>query len=90
MLSLLDNLFGKPSLFKQKLDKKYENSYEPIFGFRLSVTRLHGLMPSQNEKIHFVVTSMIPPGRLLQAEPSMGPDVHVFKDQDFESKWDSV
>ena len=20
----------------------------------------------------------------------MGPDVHVFKDQDFESKWDSV
>ena len=90
ILVLLDNLFGKPSLFKPKLDTKFENSYEPTFGFRLSVPRLHKLEDQQKEKIHFIVTSMIPPGRLLQVEPSMGPDVHVFKDQDFESKWDSV
>jgi hypothetical protein len=38
-----------------------------------------------------VVTSFIPPGRLLQAEPNMGADVHVFKDMNIqESKWDSV
>jgi hypothetical protein len=47
VISKLDNLFGKPSLFKNKLSKKYENSYEPSFGFRLSLQRLHGLELSQ-------------------------------------------
>jgi len=33
---------------------------------------------------------MVPPGRLLQNEPKMGPDVHVYKDCDFDSKYNSV
>lgn len=44
--------------------------------------------------VHFIVTQLVPPGRLLRADPSMGPDVHVFKDQDFagdfNSTWNSV
>ena len=44
--------------------------------------------------IHFIVTHFVPPGRLLRADPVMGPDVHVFKDQAFggqkNSTWNSV
>lgn len=46
IVSMLDGLFGKPSLFKTKIMKKFENSYEPSFGFRLSLQRLHGLEAS--------------------------------------------
>jgi hypothetical protein len=34
--------------------------------------------------VHFIVTHFVPPGRLLRADPVMGPDVHVFKDQAFD------
>ena len=36
------------------------------------------------------MSSLVPPGRLLQATPSMGPDVNVFKDIDPNSLWDNI
>ena len=76
----LEQMFGKATLHKGQLSKKYENQYEPQYGFRLSVQRLHGLRDTQKKMVHFAVSSMAPPSRLYQAVPRLGPDVHVFKD----------
>jgi len=82
---------GKASLSKAKTMRKYENAYEPQFGIKVSIHKLHGLEAAEKNFVHFVVTSMVPPGRLLQASPSMGPDVNVFKDLEIhEGPWDSV
>jgi len=76
----LDKLFGKASFNKKHLFKRFTNSYEPKYGFRVAVQRLHALPNPQKEMIHFVVSQFVPPGRLLRQEPQMGPDVHVYKD----------
>mmetsp|Transcript_13064 Transcript_13064/g.20288 ORF Transcript_13064/g.20288 Transcript_13064/m.20288 type:complete len:140 (+) Transcript_13064:4193-4612(+) len=82
ILEKIDEIFGKASPYKTKTSKKYENSYEPSFGFRIQVQRLHGLTNDQLQMQHLVVTSLVPPGRLLQAKPTTGPDVHEFRDVD--------
>lgn len=87
----MDVIFGRVSLAKARTLRKYENSYEPQFGFKVAIERLHGLQAGQKNFIHFVVTSLVPPGRLLQATPSMGPDVNVFRDLELENcPWNSL
>lgn len=39
--------------------------------------------------LHYVVSQYVPPGRLLRTDAKMGPDVHVYKDFDMKSKWNS-
>lgn len=87
----LDVLFGRISLAKARTLRKYENSYEPQFGFRIGIERLHGLLSDQKGLVHFIVTSLVPPGRLLQASPTMGPDVNVFRDVEIQDcPWNSL
>lgn len=91
LIAELDRIFGKVSFTKKHLKRMYGNSYEPKFGFRVVVQRLHGLLGSQKGLVHFVVSQFVPPGRLLRPEKTMGPDIHVFKDQDFNnSPWNSI
>lgn len=69
----------------------FELPYVPEFGFRVQVQRVHNLPGSFRGLVPYVVASMLPPGRLYQAKPTMGPDVNVYKDIDFdESRWNSV
>ena len=72
------------------LSRKFVNSYEPKFGYRIQLQRLHGLPASNQQLLHYVVSQYVPPGRLLRTDPKMGPDVHVYKDFDFKSKWNSL
>jgi len=73
------------------MSRRFTNSYENKYGFRVAVKRLHGLASPQKDMVHFIVSQFVPPGRLLRDIPQMGPDVHVFKNQDFDnSKWNSV
>ena len=52
---------------------------------------MHALEAGEKNFAHFVVTSMVPPGRLFQASPTMGPDVNVFKDLElFDTPWNSI
>ena len=80
----LDNIIGRATLAKARMLARYGDSYEPKYGFSLQIQRLHNLPPSQKDMVHFIVTHFVPPGRLLRADPVMGPDVHVFKDQAFD------
>ena len=92
VIAELDKIFGKATLSKSLMLKRFGNSYEPKYGFRVSVNRLHGLAASPSKNIvHYVVSQFVPPGRLLRSDPQMGPDVHVFKDQDWQtSPWNSI
>lgn len=90
-LKAVDQLYGKASLSKEKMLRKWENVYDPGFGFRLAIERLHGIDPEHKGKVPFVVSSMLPPGRLYQPEITIGPDVGVFFNINYEkSKWNSV
>ena len=44
LISELDRIFGKVSFLKKHMLRKLGNSYEPKFGFRVIVQRLHGLL----------------------------------------------
>ena len=91
LLKGLDQFYGKASLTKAKVDRKFENAYEQSFGFRISLKRLHGLSEQYRGEVPYVVSSMVPPGRLFQAQPSTGPDVSVIHEIDFKtSRWNSV
>lgn len=38
-----------------------------------------------------MVSQFVPPGSLLKPKPNqVGPEVHVFKDQNFDSPWNNV
>ena len=67
VITELDKIFGKATLAKSMMLKRFGNSYEPKYGFRVSVNRLHGL-PSNPSKgiVHYVVSQFVPPGRLLR------------------------
>jgi hypothetical protein len=52
----LEEIFGKVSLSKQKMLSRFENSYEPKYGYKVSVTRLHGLPASQKTRVHYIVS----------------------------------
>ena len=62
----LEKIFGKASLSKPHLLKRYGNSYEPKYGFRISLQRIHGLPSNSKDMLHFVVSQFVPPGRLLR------------------------
>lgn len=85
VLAGLEGLFGKVSLSKQHILKRYVNTYEPKYGFRITMQRLHNLPRESFKMMHYVVSQFVPPGRLLRDQPLMGPDVHVFKDYDLGS-----
>ena len=55
LVQKLDSIFDKASLSKNKILRKFENSYEPIFGIKIAIERLHGLLEYQKEYVHFVV-----------------------------------
>jgi hypothetical protein len=55
LVQKLDSIFDKASLSKNRILRKFENSYEPIFGIKIALERLHGLLDYQKDYVHFVV-----------------------------------
>ena len=55
LVQKLDSIFDKASLSKNRILRKFENSYEPIFGIKIALERLHGLLVYQKDYVHFVV-----------------------------------
>ena len=47
LVQKLDSIFDKASLSKNRILRKFENSYEPIFGIKIALERLHGLLDYQ-------------------------------------------
>lgn len=75
---------------KARIARKFEVQYDSNFGFRMSLKRLHGLPEEYKGKVPFIVSSLVPPGRMFQAQPSVGPDISVFHLPEFTSKWNSI
>lgn len=71
----------------KNINYKYFSAYEPRFGFRFGLERLHGL----TQKLpHVVITSIAPAGQLYATPARQTPDVFFFTDFNWESPWNSI
>ena len=71
----------------ESINYKFFSAYEPRFGFRFGVERLHGL----NLKLpHIVTSSIVPAGLLYKTPPKRSPDVYFFTDFNWESPYNSI
>ena len=69
------------------INMRYFSAYDPRYGFRFSVERIHGITQRMP---HFVVTSITPPSSLYSSPPRMSNDVAFFTDYNWDGPWNSL
>jgi len=69
------------------VNPRYFAAYDPKYGFRFVVERLHNLGLKQP---HIVITSISPPGSLYKNPPKRTQDVAFFTDFNFDGPWNSL